>query len=185
MKSIISRIRTDKRFALLFTVYLVTAIGASFAFVYWEEQIRIFALAFSVIGLLVLTIFTWSLAALAVFRALMVVGAGLSLILFIAQSYCALDVAERLANDSLRSLIGISILFIGVILVVRLRRELFGDPEGKREFDKVGVLKSMRDANDGKDSFIILILYASFMGLILGQLFEVLYPIFNNLCIYK
>lgn len=114
----------------------------------------------------------------------MVVGAGLSLILFIAQSYCGLDVSERMADDSLRSLIGISIIFIGIIFVVRLRRELFGDPEAKREFDKVGVLKSLRDANDGKDSILILVLYASFMGLILGQLFQVLYPIFNNLCVY-
>lgn len=181
----INRFKTDKRFVLLFTLYLVSAICAFFAFINWGEEIRTIALVFSIIGLFVLTMFTWSLAALAVFRALMVVGAGLSLILFIAQSYCGLDVSERMADDSLRSLIGISILFIGVIFVVHLRRELFGDPEAKREFDKVGVLKSLRDANDGKNSILILVLYASFMGLILGQLFEVLSPIFNNLCIYK
>lgn len=181
---IFDRFKSNKRFTLLFALYVITAIGASFAFTQWEEQIRMFALIFSVLGLTLITLFTWSLAALAVFRALMVVGAGLSLILFIAQSYCGLDVSERIADDSLRSLIGISILFIGIIFVVRLRRELFGDPEAKREFDKIGVLKSLRDANDGKDSILILVLYASFMGLILGQLFQVLYPIFNNLCVY-
>lgn len=184
-KLIINGIRTDKRFALLFILYLIGVICAFFAFINWGEQIRTIALVFSAIGLALLTMFTWSLAALAVFRSLMVIGAGLSLILFIAQSYCGLDVTERLADDSLRSLIGISILFIGVIFIVRLYRELFGDPEGKREFDKVGTLKSLRDANEGKDSFIILVLYASFMGLILGQLFKVLYPIFDNLCIYQ
>lgn len=84
LKVIINRIRTDKRFALLFTLYLVTALGASYAFTQWEEQIRTFALIFSVLGLALITLFTWSLAALAVFRSLMVVGAGLSLILFIA-----------------------------------------------------------------------------------------------------
>ena len=184
-KLIIHRLRTDKRFALLFTLYLVTAIGVSFAFTHWEEQIRTFALIFSVLGLTLITLFTWSLAALAVFRSLMVIGAGLSLILFIAQSYCGLDIADRVADDSLRSLIGITVLFIGVTFVARLYRELFGDPNAKREFDKLGALKVFRDANKGKDSILLLVLYASFMGLILGQLFQVLYPIFNNLCVYQ
>ncbi len=185
IKQTLDRIKTDRKFALLFALYLVTAVGASIAFTYWEEQLRVFFIVFSIIGLLFITLFTWSLAALAVFRSLMVIGAGLSLILFIAQSYCALDVTQRVANDSLQSLIGISILFIGVTFVVRLYRELFGDPNAKREFDKLGALKAFRDANKGKDSFIILFLYASFMGLILGQLFQVLYPIFNNLCVYQ
>lgn len=185
VKQVFSRVRTNKKFALLFTLYLLVTAVAFFAFIKWGEQITTTALILSAIGLAFLTLFTWSLAALAVFRVLMVVGAGLSLILFIAQSYCALDLTARLADDSLRSLVGISVLFIGVIFVIRLRRELFGDPEGKREFDKVGVLKSLRDANDGKDSFLILVLYASFMGLILSQLFQVLYPIFNNLCVYQ
>ena len=185
LMTVINKVRTDKRFALLFSLYLVTAVVASFAFIHWEAQMRMFFVAFSVIGLMFLTLFTWSLAALAVFRSLMVIGAGLSLILFIAQSYCALDITQRVANDSLQSLIGISIIFIGVTFGVRLYRELFGDPNAKREFDKVGVLQSFRNANEGKDSYIILVLYASFMGLILGQLFEVLYPIFNNLCVYQ
>lgn len=183
-KEIINRVRTDKKFALLFVLYVVTAICASIAFAYWEEQIRIFFTVFSVIGLVFITLFTWSLAALAIFRSLMVIGAGLSLILFIAQSYCGLDITERVADDSLKSLIGISVIFIGVIFVSRLYRELFGNPKTKREFDRIGALQSFRDANDGKDSIIILVLYASFMGLILGQLFQVLYPIFNNLCVY-
>ena len=185
IKLILNKIKTDKKFALMFALYLVTAIVMSFVFMYWEEHIIVFFVAFSIIGLMILTLFTWSLAALAVFRSLMVIGAGLSLILFIAQSYCALDITLRVADDSLKSLIGISIIFIGVTFGVRLYRELFGDPDAKREFDKVGVLKSFRDANEGKDSYIVLVLYASFMGLILGQLFEVLYPIFNSLCVYQ
>lgn len=184
LKEINQRVRTDKRFAVLFVLYLITAIGASFAFTIWEDQARGFFVIFSLIGLTVISLFTWSLAALAVFRSLMVIGAGLSLILFIAQSYCDLDVAQRIADDSLQSLIGISILFIGVIFIIRLYRELFGDPNAKREFDKLGALKVFRDANNGKDSILFLILYASFMGLILGQLFQVLFPIFNNLCVY-
>lgn len=184
MNKIIHRVKTDKKFAFLFSLYIIIVIGASFAFVHWEKQVGAFFVVFSVIGLFFLTIFTWSLAALAVFRSLMVIGAGLSLILFIAQSYCDLDVTQRLADDSLQSLIGISILFIGVIFAIRLYRELFGDPNAKREFDKIGALKVFRAANKGKDSILLLVLYASFMGLILGQLFHVLYPIFNNLCIY-
>ncbi len=177
--------KTDRKFTVLFVLYVVTVILTSFAFAHWEKQVSTIFLTFSLIGLAFISLFTWSLAALAVFRSLMVIGAGLSLILFIAQSYCALDISKRVADDSLQSLIGISIIFIGVTFGVRLYRELFGDPNAKREFDKVGVLQSFRNANEGKDSYIILVLYASFMGLILGQLFEVLYPIFNSLCVYQ
>lgn len=181
---ILNRIKTDRKFAVMFVLYIFTVIITSFAFAYWEKQVSTIFLVFSLIGLALITLFTWSLAALAVFRSLMVIGAGLSLILFIAQSYCALDVSKRLADDSLQSLIGISLVFIGVTFTVRLYRELFGDSTAKREFDKLGALKVFRDANKGKDSLLFLVLYASFMGLILGQLFEVLYPIFNNLCVY-
>lgn len=185
LKTVLHRARTDKRFTLLFALYLVTAITVLFAYIYWEEQVKMFVLVFLAISLTFVTLFTWSLASLAVFRSLMVIGAGLSLILFIAQSYCDLDVTKRIADDSLQSLIGMSIIFIGVIFVVRLYRELFGDPNAKREFDKLGALKVFREANKGKDSILLLILYASFMGLILGQLFQVLHPIFSNLCVYR
>lgn len=184
IKYLLHRMKTNRRFIALFGMYVVTVVLTSLVFVHWEKQVSTIFLIFSLIGLTFISLFTWSLAALAVFRSLMVVGAGLSLILFIAQSYCGLDIADRVADDSLRSLIGISILFIGVIFVTRLYRELFGDPNARREFDKLGALKVFRDANKGKDSILFLVLYASFMGLILGQLFQVLYPIFNNLCVY-
>lgn len=178
------RIKTDKKFVLMFVLYLVTLLGTSIAFMHWEEYVSKVAFIFLLISLMFLTLFTWSMAALAVFRSLLVVGAGLTLILFIAQSYCALPIQEQVSSDSLKSLIGIGIFFIGITFVVRLYGELFGNPHAKREFDKMGALKVFRDANKGKDSIFVLIFYAVFMGLILGQLFEVLYPIFSNLCVY-
>src|SRR5690606_15868005 len=111
-------------------------------------------------------------------------GAGLSLLLYIAQEYCALSIQERLADESLQSLIGIGIIFILAIFVFRLYKELFGDEEAKNEFNKKGALKVFRESNQGKDPVLILLLYATFIGLILSQLFQVLYPIFNNLCVY-
>jgi hypothetical protein len=184
IKYLLHSLKTDRKFTALFVLYIVIVVLTSFVFIHWEKQVSTVLLIFSLIGFIFISLFTWSLAALAVFRSLMVIGAGLSLILFIAQSYCGLDIADRVADDSLRSLIGISVLFIGVIFVTRLYRELFGDPNAKREFDKLGALKVFRDANKGKDSMLFLVLYASFMGLILGQLFQVLFPIFNNLCVY-
>lgn len=179
------KIRTDKRFVVPFAIYLGTAVLVSFVFIYWQEKIQTFVPIFLIAGLSVIVLFTWSLAAFAVFRSLMVIGAGLSLILFIAQSYCALDISHRVSNNSLQSLIGMSLIFISITFGVRLYRELFGDLDAKREFDKRGALQVFRDANKGKDSILFLIFYASFMGLILGQLFQVLYPLFSSLCIYQ
>ncbi|MCB9815838.1 hypothetical protein H6786_00445 [Candidatus Nomurabacteria bacterium] len=185
IKKLIQRLKTDKKLAGLFFLYVATVVVVSYLFIQWPEYANKTTYILFLISLMLVTLFTWSMAALAIFRSLLVVGAGLSLVLFIAQSYCALPLNEQVADDSLQSLIGISVLFIGVMFFNRLYRELFGNPESKREFDKLGALKVFREANKGKDSVLILVLYASFMGLILGQLFQVLFPIFINLCVYQ
>jgi len=183
-KKIAERFKTDKKFALLFVLYLVAVVVTTFAFIYWEQQVSTITFVLFVIALIFLSAFTMLMAIVAIFRSLFVVAAGLSLILFIAQSYCGLAIEDQVSNDALKSLINMGLVFVGGLFILRLYRELFGDPEAKREFDKIGALQTFRDINKGKHSYLLLFLYASFMGLILGQLFQVLYPIFNNLCVY-
>lgn len=180
----ISDLRT-KRSTLWFLLYLVLILAVATAATYWSDYFGVVTYVLFIIVLLVATLITWLMAALAVFRSLLIVGAGLSLLLYVAQEYCALPIQERLADDSLQSLIGIGIIFMLAIFAFRLYRELFGDQEAKNEFHQKGALKVFRESNQGKDPWFILLLYALFIGLILSQVFQVLYPIFSNLCVYS
>jgi hypothetical protein len=181
---VIKDIRT-KRPVVWFGLYLGFICLVAVAATYWSEYIGTIAYVWFIVVLLIATLVTWLMAALAVFRSLLIVGAGLSLLLYVAQEYCALPIQERIADDSLQSLIGIGIIFMLAIFAFRLYKELFGDLEAKNEFHQKGALKVFRESNKGKDPWFILLLYALFLGLILSQVFQVLYPIFSNLCVYR
>lgn len=187
MKNILKEIKDirAKRPVLWFLSYLVLILVVATAATYWSDYLGIVTYGLLIFVLLIATLITWLMAALAVFRSLLIVGAGLSLLLYVAQEYCALPIQERIADDSLQSLIGIGIIFMLAIFALRLYRELFGDQDAKNEFHQKGALKVFRESNQGKDPWFILLLYALFIGLILSQVFQVLYPIFSNLCIYR
>src|SRR5690606_5348021 len=94
-----------KRPNVWFSLYFVLIGLIALAATYWSEYITPVVLGLLFVGLLIATLVTWLMAALAVFRSLLIVGAGLSLLLYIAQEYCALSIQERLADESLQSLI--------------------------------------------------------------------------------
>lgn len=185
VKLFFDRLKSDRRLFLFFLLYVAICLTVTLLFTIWPEIVNKTILVLFFVALMLVTSFTWSLAALAIFRSLLVVGTGLSLLLFIAQSYCSLPSDKQNSNDALESLIALSVLFIMLMFGICLYRELFGNPEAKREFDKIGVFKFFRAMNEGKDPILLLVLYAAFMGLILGRMFQVLYPIFSNLCIYQ
>lgn len=174
-----------KRPIAWFFLYLALILIFATVATYWSDYLGVVTYGLLIIVLLIATLITWLMAALAVFRSLLIVGAGLSLLLYVAQEYCALPLQERIADDSLQSLIGLGIIFMLAIFAFRLYRELFGDQEAKNEFHQKGALKVFRESNQGKDPWFVLLLYALFIGLILSQVFQVLYPIFSNLCVYR
>ena len=55
----------------------------------------------------------------------------------------------------------------------------------KDELLNNGSFKIFREINNGKDSWIILSIYAIVFGVFLGQVFQVMYPIVNNICVYR
>lgn len=172
----------------VYAMFLVVTLVTFLAVTYWKIQLGHIALYVFVVALSLLLFVAWSMAVMAVFRSLFVVGAGLSLILFIAQSYCALPTQERIANSSLQTLIGFGLAYISVLFLARMYHELFGNPEAKRRLDQVGTLQIVFDANKGKTSMVLILvlaLYAVSIGTILGEVFQVLYPIFNHLCVYR
>lgn len=175
----------NNRPRLWFFFYLILITILAVGLMYLEEYLAPIVFTLLLILLIIITLMAWFMAAVAVFRSLLIVGAGLSLLLFISIEYCNLPLHERIADDALMSLIGISVIFIVSIFSYRLYRELFGNPDAKNEFDQKGALMIFREANQGKDPKLFLILYALFVGLIVSQVYQVLFPVFSNLCVYS
>lgn len=172
-----------KKFWSFLLFLLIAIVGAVFANQY-SVYLGKFAFVLFIIALSFLTIITWTMAALAVFRSLFVAGAGLSLLLYIATEYCNVPSIDRIADSALINLLNLGILFVGVVFTVSLYKELFGDPEAKSKWLQMGALQIFKESNQGKHSWLVLSFYALSMGVILGELFQVLYPIFSHLCVY-
>ena len=126
-----------------------------------------------VIELMIVVTITWGLAVHVVIKALFGVSAGLSLIIFLAQSYCQIPLAAQTANDSLKSLVAFGLIYIGVEFFCSLYKEAT---------DRA---KTLKEANNNKRPWLILIPFALFTGLFIWQVVQVLLPLIQNLCVYK
>jgi hypothetical protein len=170
---------------LKFLIFLTISV---FFFVLASKYENIFAgvtLILALTMLSVLFLITWLMATFAVFRSLLIVGAGLSLLLFISIEYCRVPIEMRIADEALINLINLGIIFLGFVFITSLFKELFGNQKSDNPLDQKGALQIFKEINQGRHSWLLLSLYAISLGIILGQLFQVLYPIFNNLCIYQ
>ena len=143
-------------------------------------SVKVFGLEFAkvapipvIILFSILCMIIWGLAGLAVFRSLFVVSASLSLIIFLAQSYCQSPAYLHTADNSLKSLLGFGILYVGFIFFRSLYKEL------KESLNK------FKDANSGKRSWFVVVLFALFVALFLVQLYQVINPILMGLCVYQ
>jgi len=153
--------------------------------------ILIFTPFFSTIGPVVIMIIfgiffiiMWFMAGFVVFRSLLVASVGLSLIIFIGQAYCAPDVAH-IANDSLKTLIGFGFIYVITQFFMNLYRELFGDKNSDSESKRKGTIIILKEINQGKHSWFILIIFILLISLFVWQIYRVITPIIQGLCIYK
>ncbi|MBI5400648.1 MAG: hypothetical protein HZB12_00825 [Candidatus Yonathbacteria bacterium] len=105
-------------------------------------------------------------------KSLFLVGASLSLIIFLAQSYCEVPNLTQSGNDALKTLIAFGFIYIGFDFFKSLYKEVRSR------------LKTLKEINDGKNPWIFLFPFALFLGIFLWQLYQVINPIMVNLCIY-
>jgi hypothetical protein len=160
-------------FVIFLVIVLITFIGTGLSSAIAPAT---FTLVFSV-----LCMFVWFLAGIAVFRALMVAGISFSIVVFLAQTYCGLPVISQTADESLKILVAFGLIYSFFLFIHTLYKELKGDSK----FGERGGLKLLEDIYDGKQPWLILVLYAVFIGLFLFQLYQVFEPIVLNFCIYQ
>lgn len=136
-----------------------------------------------VLGIFVTTL--WFVAGYTVFRSFLVAGVGLSLIIFIGQSYCALPISKQVANTSLMTLMGFGFIYVVAQFGRSLYRELFGDKQAREEWRKKGLVTVFKEINNNKHSWLILITYGLLVSLFVWQIYSVIYPIIHGLCVYN
>ncbi len=155
--------------------YLAIVISVLYVIVLFVTNATIVGSLWIVLGLLftALLAVVALIAGMAVIKALFVVAAELSLLIFLAQAYC--DVPNRLAqNDAaLKSLFTVGILYIGFIFLQSLWGIL------KARYEKVHGEKFRYERTIRTAAYVI------FVGLFLWQLYLVVSPIVTNLCVYK
>lgn len=165
--------KLDKKNLIFFVSFLLISILVFFGTKYFSVDLGNLGIILLIITLSILSLITWFMAGVAVFRSLFLVGASLSLLIFLAQSYCGVSGTVQSANDALKSLLGFGLLYIGFLFLGSLYKELNQS------------LRHLEDVYNGKKPWVIVILLALFIGLFMWQLYQVINPIISNLCIYK
>lgn len=155
------------------SIFAAVAAAAFFAANHLSPYLSNIGYVILIIELMIVVTVTWGLAVHAVIKSLFGVSAGLSLIIFLAQSYCQVPLAFQTANDSLKSLVAFGLIYIGI----EFFRSLY-----KEATDRA---KALKEVNDNKRPWLILIPFALFTGLFIWQVVQVLLPIVQNLCVYK
>jgi hypothetical protein len=146
---------------------------------------------FSTIGPVVLTVLfgfifclLWFVAGYVVFRSLLTASVGLSLIIFIGQSYCQLSLDKQVADDQLMTLIGFGFIYVIAQFGRSLFKEIFGDKQAKEEWRQKGMIAVFKEINQDKHSWLVLVIYGALVSLFVWQVFSVIDPIIHNLCVY-
>ena len=173
IKEIIREITGNKEKLIQFSIFLVLVVLVFVGMTFFKDSLQSVGSVVLVIELAILVTVAWALAGHAVVKSLFFVGASLSLMIFLAQSYCDVPNLTQSSNDALKSLLAFSFIYLGFDFFRSLYKEV------------VAHMKKLKEINDGKNSYMMLIPFALFVGIFLWQLAQVLLPIVQDLCIYK
>ena len=162
--------RENVRSLIIFTtIVIVVFLGGNFFRPYFSGA----SLVVLWISLVLIILVTWIMAGHVVMKSLFWVGASLSLIIFLAQSYCAIPVSGQNADDALKTLLVSGMGYI----IIDFFRNLYKEVTAQ--------IKMLKQTNQEKNPWVILIPFGLFIGIFLWQIWRVMLPILQSLCIYK
>jgi hypothetical protein len=112
-------------------------------------------------------------AGLVVVRSLFHVAAGLSLLIFLAQSYCASSGLTVTSNNALKGLMIIGLVYIASDFAKTI---YFGLKEN---------LKSVSEVKSRLEKILIVFLFIAFAFIFVLAVYQVVDPIITSFCVYK
>lgn len=150
-------------------ITLVFLVGTHYLGSYFTSTIWIFNAA--LLGFLLSVIML--IAGFAVLKALFFVAAELSLLIYLAQSYCEIPSRLPASDDALKSLLVVGILYIAVSFFRSLYETI------KNNY------KKLENEKWAWEKILTVSLYLFFTFLFIWQVYRVMDPILSNLCVYK
>ena len=130
-------------------------------------------LVLEVIMLTFLILMIMFMAGFTVMKSLSIVAAEISLLIFLAQSYCAIPNRVISGDNALKTLLLVGILYISFYFFHSLYKGL------------TEKYKKFKDEKRSLEKIIIIILFLFFIGFYVWIIYQVIKPIILNLCIYK
>lgn len=152
-------------------IALATFVGA------YLSSVSYLGFAWIVIGTLLTIVITLMaiLAGFVVVKSLFLIAAELSLLIFLAQSYCNVPLRTPASDDALRSLIFLGLIYVVVAFIQSLYETL--KERYKKMNDRSGAWSFQR--------IIVAALFFIFAGIFLWEIYLVMQPIILGLCVYR
>lgn len=173
VKELLNKLKDDRSKLIQFSIFLVLSALVFVGMTFFKDTFQTIGWTILLIELVILTMVAWAFAGHAVIKSLFFVGASLSLIIFLAQSYCDAPNLTQSSNDALKTLLAFSIIYLGFDFFRSLYKEVTNHT------------KRMKEVNKGKNPWFFLVPFALFVGIFLWQLYQVMFPILSSLCIYN
>ena len=167
------KLPANKEKLIQFTIFLAISAIVFIGMTFYRDTFQAIGNVLLIVELVILVTAAWALAGHAVMKSLFLVGASLSLIIFLAQAYCAAPHLTQAGNEALKSLLGFSLLYLGFDFFRSLYKEVTAHT------------KRLKELNDGKNPWVFLVPFALFVGIFVWQLYQVMFPILSSLCIYS
>lgn len=138
----------------------------------FDGKLKKVSLYINLAAALIVFTFMAIVAGYAVIQSLFLLGAELTLLIFLAQSYCSVPARTENGDMALEVLIVFGMFFVLLKFGESLYKRLTGFSESLPKNDKVW-------------SIIILLLFLLTVAIFLFALYQVVSPIFTSLCIYE
>lgn len=165
--------RLDKKAIISIIISLSILSILFFAYKVFGDRLNNYIWTFNGIMIIVFVYLVMFIAGFSVMKALFFIAAELSLLIFLAQSYCDLSVKPSGTKEALQSLLIIGLSYIIYNFIKSL----------------LEVCKNRyRIIKNDKDRFFKIVsisLFIFFAGVFVWQIFLVVNPIISDLCIYK
>lgn len=167
------KIIIKKKNIISFIISIVIASIFFFGYYLWGDRFTSSIWTITGIMLVVFVFLVMFIAGFAVMKALFFVAAEISLLIFLAQSYCNVPIRSAASNEALQSLLIIGLAYI-VFNFCRSLLEVF-----KKDY------KPVKNERWSSHKIVIVSLFLFFAGVFVWQIFLVVNPIVSNLCVYK
>lgn len=170
---LVEKLKVDKKhvLALVFSVFLSTLLFMDST--YFGSSLLLTLWIVIAIGIVLLLSWLFIQAGFTVLKSLFLMGAELSLLIFLAQSYCDVKMTASPSDGALRSLMFLSVVYMLYEFFKSLKELL------KKRLD------NLSEKRWTKEKILVVVLFLFFTGSVMWAIYQVVSPIILDICVLK